>query len=561
MAGPGGSGGPPARDASLPGRTGALLPFFLVLFAFASLAGAFVQRRDPNIMEARNLLCARDILRGGNWLFPALDGKVRLQKPPLPTWLSASSSLLFGKGRGDPEEGLIMRIPAFITALAGVLLVFLLAREWGAGRMGALLAGAALATSWAYTQWGIISTWDVYAFVFGLAGVYALDRAFRGGGAGEGGWGWSLFSGLLFGLSGWSKGPVAFFSVLLPYLLACLATGRTRRSFRWSRLAPALLVGLLLGSGWWILAWFLQPQAGAAFREETYAWGNRHVQDSLFYIYGIPRYTLPWTLICLAGLGAAWRKRRLLGRGALWFLFGLLLLSIVPEKKMRYALPLLFPLALLVGTWLGRDGDPWENVPKWVGGVCRGHRALLVLAGPAGAGGVVWGVAHGASPAWLLGAPVFLFFSWWAWRHGWHPARLGAATAGAGALAACVLLPALSVIPRMKNRFHDFSEARAGLPGLPLYKLEDLHPCITWAMDPVGKLRGRGELPGGAFLVLSRKEEKGRVENLLAREGRRGEILARPVYIAKPPEVYLVFRVSPRREEEGGKGGKEEEKG
>ena len=339
---------------------------------------------------------------------------------------------------------------------------------------------------------------------------------------------------------------MAFFSVLLPYLLACLAFGETRRSFRWSRLAPALVLGLLLGSGWWILAWFSHSRAGAAFREETYAWGHRHVQDPLFYFYALPRYTLPWTLVLLAGLGAAWRRRRLLGREALWFLLGLALLSAVPEKKVRYALPLLFPMALLVGTWLGRGGDPWKNVPKWVGGVCGGHRVLLVFLGLAGAGALGWSVAHGASPVYLAGAPVFLFFSWFAWRYGGEPGGIGIATAGAGALAACLLVPALSVFPRMKNRFHDFALAREALPRLPLYRLEDLNPCISWALDPAERLPEGDGLPEGAFLVLARKEEKAKVEAFLAKQGRKGEILARPVYIAKPPEVYLVFRVSPR---------------
>jgi len=156
---------------------------------------------------------------------------------------------------------------------------------------------------------------------------------------------------------------------------------------------------------------------------------------------------------------------------------------------------------------------------------------------------------------------VFLFFSWFAWKYGGEPRGMGIATAGAGALAACLLVPSLSVLPRMRNRFHDFTEARALMPGLPLYNLEDLNPCISWAMDPAGRLPEDGGLPEGAFLVLSRKEKKAQVEALLAKQGRKGEILARPVYLAKPPEEYLVFRVPPRAGEGEKRERKKEEKG
>ncbi len=536
-----------------------LLAFFLLLLSLGAPAGAFFFRRDPNIMEARNLLCARDILRGGDWLFPAIDGRTRLQKPPLPSWLSAAGSLLLGSGRAVPADGTAMRLPAFLAALAGILLVYLLSRAWGLERAGAALAAAALGTAWAYVQWAVVATWDIYAFVFGLGGVYALEKAFRGGASGKGGLGWSLLSGFFLGAAGWSKGPVAFFSVLLPYLAACLFVKETRKSFRWSRIFPSLLVGLALGSGWWILAWISHGRAAAAFGEETYAWGHRHVHSFFYYLYGLPRYTLPWTFLLLAALGAARARRKRLARASFWFLAGLALLSLVPEKKYRYALPLLFPASLLLGAWMGRGEDPFRGVPRWVQGVCLGHRALLVLGCLAGAVGVAWGVVAGSSPLFLAGGLLFFPLAWVAWKQGRDPLRLGAATAGTGALAALFLLPAISVFPRFQNRFREFSETGCSLPALPLYKMEDLNPCISWAMDPAGRLREGGKVPEGPFLVLAREEQRKRVEGILGEAGRRAEVLARPVYRTHPPEVYLVLRV-PGSEGKEGEGGKERRK-
>src|SRR5215210_6558483 len=48
--------------------------------------------------EARVLETARQMIGTGyeNWLIPKLNGRVRLQKPPLPYWMAAASYKLFG---------------------------------------------------------------------------------------------------------------------------------------------------------------------------------------------------------------------------------------------------------------------------------------------------------------------------------------------------------------------------------------------------------------------------------------------------------------------------------
>ena len=46
-------------------------------------------------MEARNFQAAKEMVEDNNWLLPTLNGEPRYQKPPLPTWLTAFSVLLF----------------------------------------------------------------------------------------------------------------------------------------------------------------------------------------------------------------------------------------------------------------------------------------------------------------------------------------------------------------------------------------------------------------------------------------------------------------------------------
>ena len=49
---------------------------------------------DITIMEARNFVTAREMLLDNNWLMPTFNGEPRYQKPPLPTWISAISTII-----------------------------------------------------------------------------------------------------------------------------------------------------------------------------------------------------------------------------------------------------------------------------------------------------------------------------------------------------------------------------------------------------------------------------------------------------------------------------------
>lgn len=44
---------------------------------------------QTDIMESRNIVTAREMVSDGNWLVPTMNGELRLEKPPLPTWVAA----------------------------------------------------------------------------------------------------------------------------------------------------------------------------------------------------------------------------------------------------------------------------------------------------------------------------------------------------------------------------------------------------------------------------------------------------------------------------------------
>ena len=90
----------------------------LLLLTLACV-GVFVVNLDAifvNIMEARNFITAREMIVDGNWLLTTMNGEPRYAKPPLPTWLTALSGMLFGL-----KSLFALRLPAAIMGLVLIL--------------------------------------------------------------------------------------------------------------------------------------------------------------------------------------------------------------------------------------------------------------------------------------------------------------------------------------------------------------------------------------------------------------------------------------------------------
>ena len=72
---------------------------------------------EPDLMESRNFIAAREMVMKGNWILPTMNDELRLEKQPFVTWLTAFSAIA-----GNTLTNLsILRLPA---ALVSVLLVF-----------------------------------------------------------------------------------------------------------------------------------------------------------------------------------------------------------------------------------------------------------------------------------------------------------------------------------------------------------------------------------------------------------------------------------------------------
>lgn len=127
----------------------------MIGLAILLYASAFTHRAvlGVGIMEARNLITAREMIETGHWFLPTLHGKPRLAKPPLPTWHTAGAMLL---GNNGQDTNLSMH--RIHSALAGLLMatsLFSLTRFWTKCTEAAAWATAFLATSTCLCSWPV----------------------------------------------------------------------------------------------------------------------------------------------------------------------------------------------------------------------------------------------------------------------------------------------------------------------------------------------------------------------------------------------------------------------
>ena len=317
--------------------------------------------------EARYAEVAREMIAGGDFLVPHLNGAIYAEKPPLLFWSIAAASLPFGRVTETSA-----RLPSALAAIAAVVATFLLAERFF-GRRAAWLAAAVFATCvktlWqgrfgqidmllcalvAWSMW-----WWVRAYTEKRPRLYALFFLFAG-------------------LGTLAKGPVALLPPLLG-LAAFLVAGGRRSEL--AALRPGR--GLLLWAA--VVAAWLVPAAlagGGAYAETLLVRQNltrfadpwHHHQPWFYYLTVVPADFFPWSLLLPTALVVGWRmwgrrrseepERGGAGDGYRWALAWaaatLLFFSLSPGKRSVYVFQMYPALALLVGAALDRLATAWR---------------------------------------------------------------------------------------------------------------------------------------------------------------------------------------------------------
>ena len=301
-----------------------------------------------DIMEARNLATAQEMVKYGNYLLPTLNGEPRLEKLPLPTWIAAGIEHL------APGNLVMQRYAAGLLATLMVLFLYLfvsrLARHRGAG-LGASLI---LATSVNVMLMGRTATWDIYTHSFLLGAIYFMVVAFDGKGAQ---WRNFLLSGLFIGLSFLSKGPVSWYALLIPFLISYFIVYRIDLTGKKWAITGMVIVGLIVSFWWYGYTYLFHSDFVVEIaQKESANWLNYNVRP-WYYYWKFAAEGGIWALFWLTATVYFFRNKKTVFQkeykfSFIWFLASLVLLSVIPEKKSRYLLPLLIPGAMLIGFYI-----------------------------------------------------------------------------------------------------------------------------------------------------------------------------------------------------------------
>jgi hypothetical protein len=117
------------------------------------------------------------------------------------------------------------------------------------------------------------------------------------------------------------------------------------------------MIGLIIGLSWYVYVRFKDP---VYFRtiatHELSNWGSYEIKPVWYYWNFFIQSGL-WTLPSLTALFYPYLKRRVNNLkvyrfAILWTLLSVVFLSLIPEKKVRYLVPVLIPLALTTGFYI-----------------------------------------------------------------------------------------------------------------------------------------------------------------------------------------------------------------
>lgn len=297
----------------------------------------------PDIMESRNIITAREMVHDGHWIVPTMNGDYRFEKPPLPTWLTAVAEAVC------PDNLAMQR---GVAGLAALLLVFFFWR-FAADilRIEPFIPSLLLVTCYNVVLLGRTASWDIYCHAFMMGGIYFLARAML---SDKKFLHHFIWFGIFTGLSIMSKGPVSPYALLIPFIVAFCIVKRPHMRGKWWALILGVAIALVIGTWWYIYIHIFEADAlNAVIRKESGSWINHNVRPWWYY-WQFFLESGAWSLLLLTAifLPAFQRKHRTsqwyISIG--WLATSLLLLSLLPEKKTRYLLPIQIPACLLMGS-------------------------------------------------------------------------------------------------------------------------------------------------------------------------------------------------------------------
>lgn len=312
--------------------------------------------------EAFYAEAAREMVEGNDWLTPHFNYEERWQKPILYYWFTAAAF-----AAAEPME-FLARLGSALSGIGLVLLTWNAAKRMLGAALGSWLAGAIAATCYGYFAMARAALPDLPLAFFITATIWASLRTTDRHEPLQ--LSYAALAGLTAGFGFLTKGPLGLVVPAI-VLLPIWWRERARVVFRASHVIVALVMFVIAGLPWYIVMWVVH---GNAYLQSFFVADNLErfattryngIRAIWYYVPILIGGLLPWTMFAAV---LPWRpallvlrRRRILSdvewRLVIWTLAPLLLFTISIGKQPRYILPVLPPIAMMLGTTIANRID------------------------------------------------------------------------------------------------------------------------------------------------------------------------------------------------------------
>jgi 4-amino-4-deoxy-L-arabinose transferase-like glycosyltransferase len=399
----------------------------LVLVLFVCYVQFFYGNGSFSIMdntEPKFAVCAKNMLKTGNWLIPHWNGRIRFDKPPLVYWLQALSYSLCG------YTEFATRLPTAIAASAVVFMLYRLSAsrkiitEHGRPPID-LVSPVAFACSLYAVGWARSGVSDMVLCATVTASLSCFFAAYTADSKAERfAWYMGLFASTALAVL--AKGPLgaALPALIINVFLLLVDQWKSVVFYEipW-------LVGLVLAASI-SLPWYLLiiREHGLAYVKAFFGYHNLARLTSAVNAHSGPWYYylaclfvgfLPWAGVLPAALARVarsftsdltWqrapRREQFVIFVTLWFALTMLFFSCIRTKLFSYILPAIPAAALLIGIYFAQCSTDRQQQPGFVE---RLFTALGVAGSMAAIGlvciqleSLIIGSNQGAGDPWIL---------------------------------------------------------------------------------------------------------------------------------------------------------------
>ena len=337
------------------------LVILLLLSAISFFSVSWI--READLMEQRNFITAREMIFNKEYIVTTLNGNLRFEKPPFPTWLT----MIVMKISNNFSDECILRIPSVLTGILLVFLVYYFIKDFTKSRSKGFFSSFVTLSTFMIIKISNENTWDIYTYVFSFASILTFYKGIKNCKLKN-----FILTSIFLALSIMSKGPVGIYGLFLPFILAYILTFGIREfKTSWKNILLMILLTTLLSLIWPIMMYLKYPEYFLqVMNKEEQTWSTKHKQGIFFYLdYFV--YTGVWIFFAVITWIKKIKNKSLKNNNLqkfliLWNLIVIIFLSIIQMKKKRYGIPIYIVSSLNIGILCSYYyKKTWNKLKSW----------------------------------------------------------------------------------------------------------------------------------------------------------------------------------------------------